>query len=66
MKYQSWYRFTLVCSDKLAFYALAGRMGEIGLLFSGLDRWTGQTGQTGQDGGGMEGAEVAGAGSEAP
>ena len=43
------YWFTSVCSEKLDFYAIAGIMGEIGLLLSG---W---------DGGGMEGPALAGA-----
>ena len=29
------YRFNPVCSDKLAFYALAVRMGEVGLPLDG-------------------------------
>ena len=48
------YWFTSVCSEKLDFYAIAGIMGEIGLLLSG---W---------DGGGMEGPALAGARTRAP
>ena len=57
--YAGSYRFTPVCSEKLAFYALAGRMGEIGLL---LDGWDGRTRRNGWDGGGMETPELEGAG----
>ena len=34
-EYRSWYWFTPVRADKLAFYALDDRRGEIGLLRSG-------------------------------
>ena len=44
------YRFDSVRLKKLAFYALAVIMGEIGLLLAG---WDGQTGRTGWDGGGI-------------
>ena len=38
------YWFSLVHSEKLAFYALGGIMGEIGLLLDGWDRWNGWSG----------------------
>ena len=53
------YWFTSFCSEKLAFYALAGRIGEIGLLLSVWDIWTRQTRQ---DGCSMEGLALAGDG----
>ena len=57
------YQFTPVCSEKLDFYALAGIMGEIGLLLAG---WDGRTGHTRWDGGGMEVPSVGLIGFEAP
>ena len=56
-----------VRSDKLYFYALNGKMGEIGLLLAGKDRrtrqtrWDRQTGKTGWDKGGTERPTVVGA-----
>ena len=51
------YRFSLVRSEKLDFYVLAGIMGEIGFLWDGRIGW---------DGGGMEGTKLAGVGSGTP
>ena len=53
------YQFTMIRSEKLVFNALAGIMGEIGLLLAGWDR---RTGQTIWGGGEMEGLALAGAG----
>ena len=53
------YRFDPFCSEKLAFNAMAGIMGEIGLLLAG---WYRRTRQTGCYGGGVEGSAVAGSG----
>ena len=49
----------LVHLDKLDFYALADRIGEIGLLRSGQDR---QIGWTGKEEGNMEGSMIYGYG----
>ena len=53
------YWFAPVCSEKLAFYAIAGILGEIGLMLSG---WDGQNRRTGWDWGRMEGPALAGNG----